>query len=122
MKKINVWLMLGTLVIILPLVFACGGATTPPAQTPVTPPAQTPVTPPAQTSEVPPAQTPAATPPAQTPVTPPVALATAIPHTVEGRAACLMCHETGVVGAKAVPASHAGRTNDLCQTCHKPAS
>ena len=43
---------------------------------------------------------------------------TLIPHSLGGRADCLVCHETGVGGAPQVPADHAGRTNDLCQNCH----
>lgn len=45
----------------------------------------------------------------------------AIPHTTEGREACLACHEAGVAGAPKVPDTHAGRGNDVCQLCHKPA-
>ncbi len=43
-----------------------------------------------------------------------------IPHTLEGRDSCLTCHQAGVGGAPKVPASHAGRTNDMCRTCHQP--
>lgn len=45
-----------------------------------------------------------------------------IPHPLEGRADCLMCHASGVAGAPQYPADHAGRTNDMCQACHKPAA
>jgi len=45
-----------------------------------------------------------------------------IPHPIEGRDNCLNCHQTGVGGAPKAPASHAGRTNDLCQQCHKQKS
>ncbi len=41
-----------------------------------------------------------------------------IPHTLEGRDDCLMCHSSGEL---AVPADHAGRGNDTCITCHQPA-
>ncbi len=44
-----------------------------------------------------------------------------IPHVIEGREACLVCHETGVAGAPKAPDDHAGRGNDICQLCHKPA-
>ncbi len=44
-----------------------------------------------------------------------------IPHTLEGHADCLSCHETGVNGAPQYPANHAGRTNDVCQFCHMQA-
>ncbi|MDE3091042.1 MAG: ammonia-forming cytochrome c nitrite reductase subunit c552, partial [Chloroflexota bacterium] len=43
-----------------------------------------------------------------------------IPHTLEGRDQCLVCHQTGGGGAPKVPADHAGRTNDQCRTCHQP--
>ena len=45
-----------------------------------------------------------------------------IPHPLEGRDACLGCHEAGLAGAPKVPADHAGRTNDMCRLCHQPAS
>jgi hypothetical protein len=44
----------------------------------------------------------------------------AIPHTLEGRSDCLVCHQTGVAGAPRVPADHSGRPNAVCQGCHKP--
>jgi len=43
----------------------------------------------------------------------------AIPHSLAGRDNCLACHALG--GLKPVPADHQGRTNELCQTCHKAA-
>ncbi len=46
----------------------------------------------------------------------------AIPHPLEGRDDCLVCHEFGVVGATQIPGDHAGRTNDMCQGCHQPAT
>jgi hypothetical protein len=105
MKK-GFWLVAVSLVVILPLLLACGGgATTPPAETP---PAETP---------------PAETPPVETPPveTPPVTSGPpAITHTLEGRADCLLCHSA--TGIKPFPASHASYTNDLCQSCHQPAS
>lgn len=72
--------------------------------------------------------TPTVAPPTPTPTpTTPVATPTAapsgpapIPHSVEGRTDCLMCHATGIAGAQAVPADHAGRANATCQLCHKP--
>lgn len=45
-----------------------------------------------------------------------------IPHPVEGREACLVCHETGVAGAVKIPDDHAGRPNEVCQACHQVAS
>lgn len=44
---------------------------------------------------------------------------TLIPHSLEGRGDCLICHQTGIAGAKAVPADHAGRANSTCTACHK---
>jgi hypothetical protein len=44
-----------------------------------------------------------------------------IPHPLEGRDACLVCHETGAAGAPKVPADHVGRTNEMCRGCHQPA-
>lgn len=44
-----------------------------------------------------------------------------IPHDVEGRSACLLCHESGAAGATVIPANHVGRTNETCQLCHKGA-
>lgn len=42
----------------------------------------------------------------------------AIPHPVEGREDCVICH--GENGVKPFPADHAGRTSDTCQMCHQP--
>ena len=44
--------------------------------------------------------------------------ASAIPHTLEGRDNCLMCHAEGT--DMGVPASHAGRTLNVCTACHQP--
>ncbi len=44
-----------------------------------------------------------------------------IPHTLSGRAECLVCHQKGIGGAPGVSASHEGRTNDVCTLCHKTA-
>lgn len=45
-----------------------------------------------------------------------------LPHGVEGREDCLLCHGEGIAGAGSVPADHAGRTNNTCQICHKPST
>ena len=45
-----------------------------------------------------------------------------IPHPLEGRDACLGCHEAGLAGAPQAPADHAGRTNEMCRACHQPAT
>lgn len=41
-----------------------------------------------------------------------------IPHSLTGMSQCLACHGSG--GIKPVPADHAGRTEEICQVCHKP--
>ncbi|MFQ6057288.1 MAG: c-type cytochrome [Anaerolineae bacterium] len=51
------------------------------------------------------------------PVTP-VAPPPLIPHDLEGRDNCLMCHLEGTVGAPILPHDHAGRTNEDCRRCH----
>ncbi len=104
MKK-YVWLIMVALIITVPLLAACAGEPAPdPAPAPAPKPAPTPAPAPAPK-------------PAAAPATP-----TAIPHPLEGRDDCLMCHETGVGGAAKIPADHAGRPNDLCTSCHKPAA
>ncbi len=46
----------------------------------------------------------------------------AIPHELEGRSNCLMCHKPGAMkNVPDAPASHAGRTIAMCPVCHKPA-
>jgi hypothetical protein len=46
----------------------------------------------------------------------PTPTAAAIPHTLDERPECLMCHASG---ALAVPDDHSGRANDTCTTCHQ---
>ena len=46
----------------------------------------------------------------------------AITHPLDGRADCLMCHETGIAGAATIPADHSGRANETCTACHTPAA
>jgi hypothetical protein len=41
-----------------------------------------------------------------------------IPHTLDGRDDCLVCHNLD--GIKPFPADHEGRELDKCQVCHKP--
>lgn len=41
-----------------------------------------------------------------------------IPHTLEGRAACVTCH--GRAGKKPYPADHDGRPSAACLSCHVP--
>lgn len=45
-----------------------------------------------------------------------------IRHRVGAVVACLACHGAGVAGAPAVPPDHAGKAEDTCQYCHKPAA
>ncbi|MBI5486865.1 MAG: cytochrome c3 family protein [Deltaproteobacteria bacterium] len=40
----------------------------------------------------------------------------AVPHTLEGRDQCTVCHGEG--GLRPMPGDHAGRTDDMCLTCH----
>lgn len=40
-----------------------------------------------------------------------------IPHRLEGRSNCLLCHDPeGLIPS---PEDHTSRTNDMCLTCHK---
>lgn len=43
-----------------------------------------------------------------------------IPHEVEGRENCLLCHDRGA--AVPFPTDHIGRSNESCQACHQPAA
>jgi len=107
LKRKSVWWLLVVAILVVGLTLlaiSCGGATQAPAEEPK---AEEPK------AEEPKVEEPAVTTPPLT-AGPPV-----IPHAVEGRADCLMCHQTG--GLKPFPANHAGRTSDICQTCHKPA-
>ena len=45
--------------------------------------------------------------------------ANAIPHDLEGKDNCAMCHSGAMEGMPAAPASHEGRGADTCQMCHK---
>lgn len=42
----------------------------------------------------------------------------AIPHELEGREDCLVCHKLGTADAPRVPDNHNGLVGDICQTCH----
>ena len=47
---------------------------------------------------------------------------TAIPHDLEGRSSCLICHTAGKMEAVPdVPEDHAERTDEFCALCHSPA-
>ncbi len=43
-----------------------------------------------------------------------------IPHPLDGRGECGVCHATGVGGAPKFPADHTGRANEMCKLCHQP--
>ena len=44
-----------------------------------------------------------------------------IPHALEGRSKCLMCHLSEMMKqVPQVPATHAGRTDGHCALCHVP--
>jgi hypothetical protein len=47
--------------------------------------------------------------------------ANAIPHDLEGKDNCSMCHSGAMEGMPAAPASHEGRGADTCQMCHEAA-
>jgi len=47
--------------------------------------------------------------------------ADAIPHTIEGRAACRLCHGGGGAGIPQFPADHADRADSTCLACHQVA-
>jgi formate dehydrogenase subunit gamma len=48
-------------------------------------------------------------------------VAKALPASHAGRTTCNVCHETGTAGPKN-PADHAGRADATCVACHKPAA
>jgi cytochrome c553 len=45
-----------------------------------------------------------------------------VPHSIEGRDDCRLCHETGVGGAPQFPPDHVDRANEVCLVCHVAAS
>ncbi len=42
-----------------------------------------------------------------------------VPHSLENRTDCRLCHETGVAGAPQFPADHVDRANEVCLVCHE---
>jgi hypothetical protein len=48
-----------------------------------------------------------------------VSAAPEIPHPVEGREQCLVCHD-GASGIVSIPADHTNYDSEQCQFCHKP--
>jgi len=45
-----------------------------------------------------------------------------VPHPIEGREDCRLCHEAGVGGASQFPADHVDRSNEVCLVCHAATS
>jgi hypothetical protein len=45
-----------------------------------------------------------------------------VPHELEGREECSMCHSSGMEGMPQSPADHEGRPNDSCALCHEPSA
>jgi cytochrome c5 len=45
-----------------------------------------------------------------------------VPHTLDSRTDCRLCHETGVGGATQFPADHVDRSNQACLVCHEAGS
>lgn len=43
-----------------------------------------------------------------------------VPHDLEGKEKCAMCHSGAMEGMPAMPESHEGRGMDACQWCHMP--
>ena len=41
-----------------------------------------------------------------------------IPHEIDTRENCLVCHETGAGNSTLIPDDHTGRANDTCRLCH----
>ncbi len=46
---------------------------------------------------------------------------TAIPHDMEGKENCAMCHAEGVMGAAKMPDNHGDAVKGKCSVCHKAA-
>ncbi|MEK7281208.1 MAG: hypothetical protein AAB037_02500 [Chloroflexota bacterium] len=110
----------GDVVATAPLIIPAPPATPAPAKaaTPAATPAAkaaTPAATPAPTK----AATPAATAAPTKAATPAVAVAKALPASHAGRTTCTVCHEAGIAGAPKLPATHAGRTDATCNACHK---
>ncbi|MDP3062779.1 MAG: cytochrome c [Chloroflexota bacterium] len=83
-------------------------------------PTPTPTNTPTPTATPTPAPTPTPTPTLVATPTPTPSSAPAIPHSLEGKSACLACHGSGLPGIPQAPANHAGRTENTCTLCHQP--
>ncbi len=108
------WLVISGLMVILVAVAGC----TPKSATPA--PASAPAPKPAPAPAPAPAPMPVVTPAPATTSVPDVG-PPRIPHDLEGRDNCLMCHKDGIGGAPKVPTNHVGRTSETCRSCHQPA-
>jgi nitrate reductase cytochrome c-type subunit len=110
MKK-YIWLLALALLAIMLVLAACNGGTTPTTTATTTPTMTTTTT----------TTTPTITATTQPSGASNIPLSHGNPVT-SSYEQCLVCHETGIAGATPIPASHAGRGNDTCQTlgCHQP--
>jgi hypothetical protein len=43
-----------------------------------------------------------------------------VPHDLEGRADCAMCHMSGMESMPQAPEDHKGRPSGSCTMCHMP--
>lgn len=98
MRRKLVWYVVMLILGLALLAVSCGGPTSAPAEEPVI--------------EKPVIEEPAVEEPA-------AGVPMAIPHTLEGRDDCLVCH--GEDAFKPFPTDHAGRTSDTCTGCHQAA-
>lgn len=121
-KKTILWFISGALILVVPILTSCGAQETTPPPIPTPPPAVVPVPPPPPTLAPAPAPVPAPVPtptpapsPAPTPAPAPAATPMAVPHELEGRDNCLLCHQNG---DQALRADHTGRPVDTCTSCH----
>lgn len=113
MRKKLSWYVVGLLILgLVLLTVSCGGTATAPSveEEPAIeePAVEEPVV------EEPVVEEPAAEEPAAV-----ASMAIPIPHTLEGRGDCLVCHGEGKF--KPFPVDHAGRTSDTCTGCHQAA-
>lgn len=88
-----------------------------PSPTPIPTATPAPATPTPTATPVPPTAVPTPVPtatPTVAPSGPPP-----VPHSLEGRDQCLVCHGTGALGAPIIPDNHADRPNNTCLLCHQ---
>ncbi len=125
-KKAVLWFVVVVLILIVPVLTSCGAQESTPAPVPTPPPAVVPAPPappasppvPAPSPSPVPSPAPSPTPaPAIPPAPSPAATPMAVPHELEGRDNCLLCHQNG---DQALRADHTGRPVDICTSCHQP--